>query len=372
MNSVFLDSFVNKPLRESSGSRSSNRFDYQKNWSLCELLSLHAQNSDYLMVFEHHEDVVVFNSETNPNDAIFYQVKTKGSGNWTTGALTKSKSTDGTQSILGKLYSNYLQFPEYINGLVFTSNQGLSAKLKDGTKALELKNILFSNLTSKDKAVICNTVEIDGKKFCDVFGLEHIQFEKNDLRLDDHTAITKGKLVEFFENMHPESEVHISLVYKTFFDEIRRKTNSEHEIKSTTDLYTFKGIKSSEFESMINTVLRKRSDNELWTDASQIMMSEGCNFYEIKQIRSNWQQYIVDMLSVESDYHMQFRETILKILKTEIFSRFDSLCIIVISKLDTEFKSDFSSDYIKAAILYEVIKDDSIQATDSKLKDETK
>ena len=74
MSNDFLESFVKKPVRESSGSRSSNRFDYQKNWSLCELLELHSRNSEYLMVFEHHEDIVVFDSQTTPLDAIFYQV----------------------------------------------------------------------------------------------------------------------------------------------------------------------------------------------------------------------------------------------------------------------------------------------------------
>ena len=57
MSNNFLESFVGKPVRESSGSRSANRFDYQKNWSLCELLALHANSEDFLMVLEHHEEV---------------------------------------------------------------------------------------------------------------------------------------------------------------------------------------------------------------------------------------------------------------------------------------------------------------------------
>lgn len=139
MGSDFLKDFVDKPVRENSGSRSSNRFDYQKNWSLCELLELHSENTDYLMVFEHHEDVVVIDRQSSPSTATFYQVKTRNSGNWTVGSLTKSKSKDDkTQSILGKLYENHIHFPDSAERLVFTSNQPFSAKLQSGEKAIDI------------------------------------------------------------------------------------------------------------------------------------------------------------------------------------------------------------------------------------------
>ena len=308
MSSDFLESFVNKPVRESSGSRSSNRFDYQKNWSLCELLELHSNHSDYLMVFEHHEDIVVFDSQRKPSNAIFYQVKTKTSGNWTVGSLTKCKGE--AQSTLGKLYDNHLSFQENAKRLIFTSNQPLSAKLKNGDKSVDLGRITFSELSDKDKETICSSVEPDEQEYCDVEGLRKIATEKNELRLSDHTAITKGKLVEFFEKIHPESEVHISLVYKTFFDEIRRKTNCEIQIKEVSDLVSHKSISRSDFEYMIGAVLKRRSDTELWCEANSHLSSEGFGFMEIRKIRSSWQQYVVNKMNVIDETHIRFSDDV--------------------------------------------------------------
>jgi len=375
MRNDFLNSFISKPVRESSGSRSANRFDYQKNWSLCELLDLHTNNEDYLMVFEHHDDVVVFDSQTNPSSAVFYQVKTKKPGNWTVGSLTKSKSEDSSQSILGKLYSNYLHFPDNAKKLIFTSNHGLSAKLKSGEKAIDLGVVSFSVLADKDKEKIHQSVEPEEQDYCDIFGLDKIFVEKNDLRVSDHTAITKGKLVEFFENLHPNSQVHISLVYKTFFDEIRRKTNYEETITQPSELYSHKSIGRSNFEGMINTVLQQRNDNELWADANHVLTSEHNSFMEIKILRSNWQQYIVDRMNVENDLHIEFQGAISaeidNAIKKKGLKTFNSIKDAAIKKVLENYEKDFNEDYMKAAILYEVMKDDPIPETNKKFTDKT-
>ncbi len=368
MSSNFLKSFVAKPVREKSGSRSSNRFDYQKNWSLCELLELHAANNEYLMVFEHHDDVVVFDSHSSPSSAIFYQVKTKMPGNWTVGSLTKSKSKDdSSQSILGKLYSNHVEFSDYAKQLVFTSNTGLSAKLRNGDKSIDLGQVSFSQLSDKDKEKIQSLIEPDEQNYCDVEGLSKILIEQNDLRVADHTAITKGKLVEFFEKLHPDCHVHISLVYKTFFDEIRRKTNYEEDIAGIDELLEHKSIGRESFSGMVNTVLQKRNDNDLWAEANHRLSLEGFSFLELKNVRMNWRQYIVDRMNVEDELHIDFREVIQKEVGKAIsgsnVGTFKSLRDEVIGQVANSYENDFNKAYIQAAILYEVMKDDSVPAS---------
>lgn len=110
----FLDIFAEQKPRESAGARSSNRFDYQKNWAFCELIDLQLNGEDYLIVFEHHEDIVVLNSETSPTSAKFYQVKSKKTGNWTVNSLVKNESDDKLSSIIGKLYGNQHLFPKIL------------------------------------------------------------------------------------------------------------------------------------------------------------------------------------------------------------------------------------------------------------------
>ena len=365
----FLNAFTEKPVRESGGSRASNRFDYQKNWSLCELLELHSNNSDYLMVFEHHDDIVVFNSQANPSEAIFYQVKSKSSGNWTIPALTKRK--DGSPSVLEKLYQNHLNFPENASKLVFASNQPLSAKLKDGTKAVDLGKIKFSDLSSADKEKIHSNVEPENNNYCDLLGLQKIETRKNKLKLEDHTVFTKGKLVEFFEELHPESEIHVSLVYKTFFDEIRRKSNFEDSLNSVKDLVIYKGIGKSDFEKMIGAVVTRVSDANIWSEAHSQLQAEGFSFNEIRQIRSEWQNYIVAKMDATNEVHNRLCRDIQGGLNTTN-STLRELMESVSNSLSEDHSSEFSADYIHAAVLYEVFRNDPISEINTKPTEEAK
>ncbi len=367
----FLESFAEKPVRETGGSRSSNRFDYQKNWSLCELLELHAKYNDYLMVFEHHDDVVVFDSQNNPSNAIFYQVKSKSSGNWTVGALTKGK--DRKPSILEKLYGNYLSFPENIERLVFTSNQPFSAKLSSGEKSVDLRKVTFQQLSTEEKEKIQNCLEPSSQNHCNLYGLSKIETERNSLRVEDHTTTTKGKLVEFFENLQSESEINVSLVYKTFFDEIRRKSNYEKPINQLSDLVRYKSISKSDFDNMIGTVTKRVNDADLWQEASNALNSEKYSFQEIRRIKSEWQQYIVNKMNVTDELHLTLIADIHGMLKSNIhIETIKQLSETISSVLSKKHSENYDSDYIKAATIYEVLRNDPIQKVNSELTEEAK
>lgn len=374
--SFLLTSFVEKPLRETSGSRSANRFDYQKNWALCELLSLHSTKNDYLIVFDYHEDVVVFDSQMAPSSVTFYQVKTKDRGNWTIGSLTKSQNNESSQSIISKLYSNYSKFLNYVDILVFASNQGLSAQLKNGDKSFDCKNIKFAQLSPLDKEKVRIAAEGIDQDHCDIFGLSKITVLKTDLHLENHVAITKGKLVEFFERLHPESPVHISLVYKTIFDEIRRKTNYEEGCTNVEELLSRKSISHAEFERIIKIVLQNRTSNDLWLEAQQ-QLTTSYGPLEIRKIKSDWQQYAVDRMDVGNEFLMRIRESICSsILELELSGLNDTLKFLIEKILD-RLKLDCEIDYyhesyIKAAILYEVINNDPISKVSTESAEETK
>jgi hypothetical protein len=124
MSACLFDLLAKEP-RESGGARSSNRFDCQKDWAICKLIELPDDGHDYLLLLDHHEDVVVLNSEILPTIADFFQIKTKASGNWTVHQLIKkpnSSSGHSSDSILDKLYSSQTLCGD-TRRLSFESNQ---------------------------------------------------------------------------------------------------------------------------------------------------------------------------------------------------------------------------------------------------------
>jgi hypothetical protein len=327
------------------------------------------------MIFEHHEDVVVFDSQDSPSSAIFYQVKTKHPGNWTVNSL--SKADKNGQSILGKLYTNYNHFSDFVDELVFSSNNGLSAKLANGDKGLDSKTIKFMQLSNKDKETIRNAVEGNNKEFCDIEGLNKITVKQADLSLADHTAITKGKLVEFFERVYPESTVHVALIYKSIFDEIRRKTNYEQSCTNPSELIEKKAISQSEFENIIGIILTGRTANELWADANQMLIAEGFKPLEIRIHRNLWQRYVVDRMNTSDESLMMLQERINSCLDDVESSSADlsvkNLLKDVLGRVRlSEYFDWYDDQYIQAAILYEVLKDDSVPKANKKPKEEAK
>ena len=127
-----------RPPRETSGSRSANRFEFQKDWVICTILELHLAGSDYLVICDYHEDVIVLNKEIEGDQGRFYQVKTLPGKRWTIARLTKQQKGS---SILGKLYQNYLLGREKTESLHLVSDAHYDFTLADGTKATEQQTI---------------------------------------------------------------------------------------------------------------------------------------------------------------------------------------------------------------------------------------
>ncbi len=104
------ESLICRP-RESSGSVSANRFDFQRDWALCRLFELQESGTDYVLVMEHHDDIVLLDSSDAPTAVDCYQVKTADS-HWSIKDLLRQKSgkTGKANSIVGKMYANCIIF----------------------------------------------------------------------------------------------------------------------------------------------------------------------------------------------------------------------------------------------------------------------
>ncbi|MEQ9087092.1 MAG: dsDNA nuclease domain-containing protein [Pontimonas sp.] len=105
MPDLFSD-LASKPQRETAGSDSASRFDYQKDWAFCQLMRKHIADESYLVAFEYHDDVLFLSPADHPTSADFIQVKTSSAlgPRKLTSITTRPK---GKPSILGKMLSNF-------------------------------------------------------------------------------------------------------------------------------------------------------------------------------------------------------------------------------------------------------------------------
>lgn len=375
--SNFLDVFSKALPRETAGARSANRFDYQKSWALCELLELHHTRQDYLLVFEHHEDIVVLDSSVNPQSAKFYQVKTKTNSNWTLNNLCKKGSSPTDLSVLGKLFANNNEFDDNVEALVFASNRGLSTKLSCGQKGIVYECVEFAQLVTEDKKKVWETVKADNNDYCDINALTKLKILRSALQPEDHVSASKGRLADFFEIRHPHQPIQVSLAHKTISDEIKRKSNYELIPKNPSELLRNKSISRDEFESILKIVSQAITPDELWIEAVQALTAEGFNFLEQRKIKNEWHMYSVERMNAANEYIQIFRKTIREFvvhsLKNETFT---TLCeLLEQSKVHTKQSSvgqDSSEEFINAATIYELFTYDQLSKTNPKFEEQAK
>lgn len=371
------DEFVARRPRELAGARTSKAYDYQKDWALCKLLDLHKTESDYLLVLEYHEDVVVFDSADNPINADFYQLKQKKTGNWTIGAISKPKNkTDSTSSILGKIFSNEDAFQDHARSLSFVSNQGLSCKLNDGTKALEFESVTFDDLSLEDKKKVRDCVHAPELEESNLAGLRKLSIMRTPLGVDTHRTMTIGNLAEFLDSQYPHKHVSTSLAYKTIFDEIRRKTNCSDTCTTHEDLLQFKSISQPYFANMIKQIVASSSSEDIWASVEAQLRAEHYAYTDILNVKAEWRRYLVERMDANNELVTNLKDSICKLIENDGglvagTSLKDTVSSMKESVSSSNYLDVYSNEYIEAAIICEVNQYDPVSKVSAKPAEET-
>lgn len=375
MGESMLEVFTSTKPRETAGATTSNAYDFQKSWALCELIQLHLDDADYLMVFDFHEDVVVFDGEDAPTHSDFYQIKSKSTdGNWTINALTKrDQKKPNALSKLEKLYSSHEKFGDRASALFFVSNQGFSVKPANGRRNIAVSHVRFLELSTIDKSKICDALYPEPAPSCDLSGLYKLALLRCDLSPGNHRTHTKGRLVEFFDARHPGCQVDIALAYRTLTDEIARRTAFHEPCNSLDELKENKALGKSGFGAIISVLVTRRSRQQVWTEIDNALAHEGCTLLQRRSIRSAWEEYVVNEMNSADESAAQFKHLVLRRLQSHLDGEFDgnTLDLVEIVYSDPAITSTlYSKEYTAAVVLTEIIGDVSFQEANTKPEDQ--
>lgn len=348
----------NKP-RENSGSRSSNRFDFQKDWAITKLIELHKSKEDYLLVMDYFDDVVVFDSAETPTNVSFFQVKTRGN-NWTISRLLeRKKGKDGPLlSIIGKMYECKMQFPKHTLSLNFVTNAKFSVMLKEKEKGLGKETICFNDINDKELEKIVKQIRDEHLLEEEPDFLEITFYQKDNLNIDDRETYVTGKLSHFLEELNPEGTFKISLVYKTLFDEIKRKNNYEGEINDFETLAKHKGISKPYFSSIVSEFTKSNKVEKAWQMIQTKLNSENVPMLEIFELSNTWDTYHVEKIDRANLRLQELKKSISRIVeshRSENFGLFYSEFVLKVYGIFQEKNNEelYSEHYIKVIIISE-------------------
>jgi Cap4, dsDNA endonuclease domain len=80
--------------REKSGAHTMARYGFQVHASILKMLELHQSGNDYRAVFDHFDDLMVFDKADYPENVDFYQIKSLNKGSWSLKQMTKKDARD--------------------------------------------------------------------------------------------------------------------------------------------------------------------------------------------------------------------------------------------------------------------------------------
>ncbi|MDD2540917.1 MAG: DUF4297 domain-containing protein [Desulfuromonadaceae bacterium] len=347
--------------RENSGPTASNRFNYQKDWTIVKLIELHTTKSDYLIFCDYHEDVVILDSETNPTTGTFVQVKTRDSHEpWTSARLTSRKTgKDGEKlnSIMGKLAISVDKFSGYKPDMAVVSNNCFSFKLSGQDKKATLDLVKLAELDADEISKIDKAI----KDECDIDNC-HLKyeccFEVANLHLKDHSSHTQGKLLKFLQDIGCDTTTDATALYRVLFDTVKNKTDIEGKLQSHQELLAKKGIGKSYVDDVVNTIAKSKDIKEMWSMLSGALTNEGASAVKMVKIRHEWEQFDIDRLDPLNEVVQGLRKkvgnTVAAIIEENDDITITALVAAVTEQLDQKYLNEFSDNYILAVVFREM------------------
>lgn len=236
--------------REISGATTFGKYDFQYHWALCKIIERHKLNSDYALLIEYHEDVVIADSMYgNLAKFEFFQVKNTGKP-FTSDALTKrEKGVNGFKnSILGKLLNSCIgtDYEERITEIGLVSSSGFSFDQKDNKLNLDV-------ITSGDLSLDC----LSGltKKLKEEIGIDilpkNIKFIVPKIKLENQEQFVIGKFAELVNEIFPNSHCNAVNIYRAIIDEIHRKGHNTYDFTVWEKMVEEKSLTSHKVKDVI-------------------------------------------------------------------------------------------------------------------------
>lgn len=292
------DRFATQAPREVSGPRSANRFDYQDDWALCKLIELHESGDDYVLILDFFDDVVVLDSPINPKTIAFFQVKTRKTGFWSRADLTRQKNgkLGKLPSILGKLYTNFEQFPEFTKEMHFISNAYSNIKLAKGGDAKGEMHFRYAEVSDDEKASIVKSLSNELTKAPKNKGLQMLMYSVADLSLQGHADHALGCLTNFLDRVRKDGTTGAAAFYRTLKSEISRRAKSEGKPKTLDEVCSKRAIDRTSFTRMLNLATSIVAPPDIVSLLRHRLHAEGVKYGQVVQICGAAQRIVVERL----------------------------------------------------------------------------
>lgn len=340
--------------REKSGATTFDKYSFQYHWALYRVISNHADQKEYAVIIELHEDVVVSNSlEVSKAKFEFNQVKTNKTP-FNTNQLVKKKKSGS--SVLGKLINGvsnkpYVTHIETLN--LVTSNK---FNLELAKENVELKIIRKEDLSSKQISDLENELKKE-------IGIEelptNLRFIVSDIPDSDYQTILIGTIAKLINSLFPGSYTNAESIYTLLIDELYRKGKVTYDFAKWDELLKNKALTSIQITKVINDFTNIKDEAKIESEFNNICFEMGLKSIQAKKLKRSFDRYKRQRISNSST--LQADTTIFFVIQIEkaINDGIVELTILIdriFTSAPTKIKKQFQTkDEFSTALICEYI-----------------
>jgi hypothetical protein len=288
--------------REKSGAHTMARYGFQVHASILKMLELHQSGNDYRAVFDHFDDLMVFDKADYPENVDFYQIKSLNKGSWSLKQMTK-KDGQGSPPVtfLGRLHHHIGAFGKMVTKLGFVSNIGFKLKLANGKSTTDDHHVISSaDLHSDEIDMLKAAVAKDAVSSPAMDGSHLFAFERIPLGITDQDTFVKGRLVEFVEERGGAEHVPLISLYQTLLGSVFTKTGITQEFTTTAEFYDRKTLCRADVEAMFTLATAGRRFHESWVIIQRDLIAAGMTTRQILRLQNSCLRYMKARAAGES------------------------------------------------------------------------
>lgn len=269
------------------------RYGFQVHASVLKMLDLHRSGSDYRAVFDHFDDLMVFDKAQQPAKVDFYQIKSQDKGEWTLKAMAAKKGKGKPATFLGRLHHHMATFGKMVGRLVFVSNLSFKLKLADGTETGPDHHLVRSHeLHANEVAALTKAVADDAVNPPAVDGCGLFAFERTSIGINDQDKFVKGSLLDYFHERGGADHVPVISLYETLRGSVFTKTGVTQEFTTEAEFYDRKTLCRADIESMFARATGGRRFTESWTAIQVDLAAAGMTTIQMLTLHNACLRYI--------------------------------------------------------------------------------
>lgn len=367
--------------RETSGSTSTNRFNFQRTWALCQWLRLHESQRDYVLLMEFHDDVVVLEGSAEPLSVEFYQVKTRKDGHWSVKNLlaVSAKAAKGSHpdlfgttgkgtaklkgipgSILGKLLEHCQHFLPYLRSLNLVSNVSFKIPLANNTPpSTERDHFNLAEVAAGVRSEFTSAARTE-LALPSPPPWDKINFVVTGISLTEHETHGAGELAGFLERKRPGGRFPVQPLYRTLCGELSRRAANEWQPASFEDLFKKKGVCRRDLDDFLAAAGGLTDPEEQLQRATSQLSLEGLGFRDTVVVENSWRRYCIDRMNYANLVVQALRERAANVV-TQVVSSPDwhtlrdflELALAEFNRRHGPPEYPLDNNYLMGAMLYE-------------------